>query len=240
MDPNERSILSPESLTSGVGPMRNSTLNPTATEFRPVEPNPPGFQPPGVHNQDRQRTFHPSIDPVIHPHQMVASNAGPYVTNVPNFPVQYPTMPVQLPVLNPPPFFERNQYGMLSYPKLQPPPQQYPLPIATNQTQIENTRTTLLQQNTLPISTNQMQIEESRQTPVIKPSRRTKRAMGWPEGHPPIPDLNFYGVHPSKIPDSVFLGEQDNAFLEVKDPFESGSFDASRTPVSLALTRICQ
>lgn len=67
--------------------------------------------------------------------------------------------------------------------------------------------------------------------------KRERRAISWPKSHPPFHNKHYDGVHPSKIPDLVwrkelvFLNGLDRRWLEAKDPFEGGVFDASRTPV---------
>ena len=64
------------------------------------------------------------------------------------------------------------------------------------------------------------------------PNRLHRTPPGWPPGHAPLADVNYNGLHPSRISDSAFLKERNNPWLVIQDPFAGGNFDASRTPVS--------
>ena len=58
----------------------------------------------------------------------------------------------------------------------------------------------------------------------------------WPLLHPPLRRSYYSNRHPSKIPNSAFLDEEEqdtNPALTLRDPWESGNFDPSLTPVSL-------
>ena len=69
-----------------------------------------------------------------------------------------------------------------------------------------------------------------------RPNRTRRLIPGWPKGHSLQLHTHYNGLHPSKIPDKIFIEEQaHNAQFVIRDPFESGVFDASRTPVSPSL-----
>ena len=65
------------------------------------------------------------------------------------------------------------------------------------------------------------------------PGNYPRRAMtGWPKGHPFLLSSQYNGIHPSKVPDMYFLCERSNPYLIIRDPYGTGPFDASSTPVS--------
>jgi len=96
------------------------------------------------------------------------------------------------------------------------------------------TQKTTVQDDRPRVLTTRRDPNSSRRRPNQKSERR---AISWPKCHPPFHNKHYDGVHPSKIPDLVWkkelvlLSGPDRLWLEVKDPFEGGVFDASRTPV---------
>ncbi|KAL6713976.1 hypothetical protein ACLMJK_008470 [Lecanora helva] len=119
-----------------------------------------------------------------------------------NNPPQYPTM-------NQPPASFLQNPGQVPAQSPQPPLAQYVPPRPASETQ--------------PASPSP--------ATVVQPVTRKREATGWPIGHPPIPSLRYYGLHPFKIPDEIFLRERkNNAWLAIHDPYEGGIFDASKTP----------
>lgn len=59
--------------------------------------------------------------------------------------------------------------------------------------------------------------------------------LGWPPEQPPLSDSKWNHLHPSEIPDSVFLNEhsmskRSTSWLHLKDPFGGNGFQPSLMP----------
>lgn len=186
-------------------------LNPQASEFRPFEPSTNSFPTPRSstgHRSRQRRTYrHSSNNSIVSVPPPMAISVQPPLPYVWGIPLHYPAPPLLSP-WNPQSNFE------FSNPVQQtmPPPQHLP-----------------------STSGGQTQTAKPEKPTLYPPVNRWRAMTGWPRGHPPIYNPNYNGLHPANIPDIVFLEEQQhNPLLAVQDPFASGTFDASRTPVSSA------
>ncbi|KAF6226427.1 hypothetical protein HO133_009293 [Letharia lupina] len=54
--------------------------------------------------------------------------------------------------------------------------------------------------------------------------------LGWPSEQPPLSEKKWNHLHPSEIPDFVFLNEHSTSWLHLEDPFTRGSFQPSLLP----------
>ena len=212
MDSSENSLQPIDSQADrSVTPSR---LNPRARDFTPPGPHPQRSLETMTRTQHQQPGRPIAHLPALHTTPPTASYPSPYLAYGFEGPVQYST-PVGLPLANPQTAFENRTPSQQVRPRRSFPSG----------------------------SSNQRRSANPRRPKHYSAVYRRRAGTGWPEGHPPIQDDNYNGLHPSKIHDKHFLGEsiflqedtvlreEDNRFLIIQDPYKSGSFDASVTPV---------